>query len=197
MNREYSTSRVRTAGKRPGVSGAALLGVFAAIGLALSGCVNQKVSGTSFEADAKLVFSKGYGDIAERYIEDVPVGDIAFDGLGGMTEIDSAVLVRRDGGMIRLVNAAGPIDSFTAPGPRDVAGWARLTSAALSAGRRASPELATAEPERIYEVVFDEALSGLDGFTRYSSARDADEERARRTGFGGVGIRIKMEDERP
>ncbi|MDA0702326.1 MAG: S41 family peptidase [Proteobacteria bacterium] len=199
MIREHHPFSHPAPAPRPGVASPARLSAYAAIGLALllSGCVSQRVSGTSFEADTKLVFSKGYGDIAERYIEDVPVGDIAFDGLRGITDIDSALLVKRDGGQVQLANAAGPIGSFTAPGQRDVNGWAQLTSAALSASRAASRELSEAEPERIYEAVFDEALSGLDGFTRYSSARDADEERARRTGFGGVGIRIKMDGEKP
>lgn len=197
MSRGHLSFTVRAPSKRPRAFGATAIVAVAAIGLALGGCVNQKVTGTSFEADSKLIFSKGYGDIAERYIEDVPVGDIAFDGLSGLSDIDPSVQIRRDGDNVQLANAAGPIQSFAAPGPRDVGGWAQLTSAALSAGRGASPELGAAEAEQIYEVVFDEALSGLDGFTRYSSAQDADEERARRTGFGGVGIRIKMEERRP
>ena len=51
-----------------------------------------------------------------------------------------------------------------------------------------------ADVEKIYEAVFDGALSILDVFSRYSGAEEANRNRARRDGFGGIGIRFQAKD---
>ena len=51
-----------------------------------------------------------------------------------------------------------------------------------------------ADIEKIYEAVFDGALSILDVFSRYSGTEEANRNRARRDGFGGIGIRFQAKD---
>jgi carboxyl-terminal processing protease len=151
----------------------------------------------TFDSQAEAQFSKGYIQISERYIDDVALGGIAIDGLNGLTQIDPHVIVTRDGDLITISNNDDRLGAFPAPLDDDPTAWAELTVAAVKLGFGASPTLSAADKESIYEVIFDGALAGLDGFSRYSPAEQAREERARRVGFGGIGIRIKMLDERP
>ena len=151
----------------------------------------------SFDSQAEEQFSRGYVQISERYIDDVALGGLAVDGLNGLAEIDPDMTVTRAGNLITVANINGRLGAFAAPPDDDPAAWAELTVEAVKLGFGASPSLSAADKENIYEAIFDGALAGLDGFSRYSPADQAREERARRVGFGGIGIRIKMLEERP
>ncbi len=60
--------------------------------------------------------------------------------------------------------------------------------------RAHSADIRAASAERIYEAIFDGALSDLDIFSRYAGQAEATRNRARRDGFGGIGIRFRLED---
>ena len=61
---------------------------------------------------------------------------------------------------------------FPAPAADDVPRWSMLSAAVVDSARIVSPSLAAAMPETLYEVVLDAALSGLDRFSRYATARE-------------------------
>src|SRR3546814_17363439 len=83
---------------------------------------------------------------------------------------------------------------FNAPAPDQATRWGVLTAGALGAARAASPAVAAADNEEIYQTMFDGVVDRLDDFSRYSSAADAAENRATREGFGGIGVRIAGEE---
>ncbi len=151
----------------------------------------------SFDSQAEEQFSRGYVQISERYIDDVAVGGLAVDGLNGLSQIDPGMTVTRAGNTVTVSSSNAQIGALAAPPDDDPAAWAELTVEAVKLGFGASPTLNAAGKENIYEAIFDGALAGLDGFSRYSPAEQAREERARRVGFGGIGIRVKMLDDRP
>lgn len=167
--------------------------------LLAGGCsVGGLISGDeSFESQAEDQFSKGYIQISERYIDDVALSGLAVDGLNGLSEIDPRMTVARAGNLIMVSNNNRQLGAFAAPADDDPDAWAELTVEAVKLGFGASSTLSAADKENIYEAIFDGALAGLDGFSRYSPADQAREERARRVGFGGIGIRVKMVDGRP
>ncbi len=144
---------------------------------------------------APRLFSVGYRDIADIYIQDVAPADLAVAGLNSLTSIDSEVTVTRDGGWILLEIGGDKAASLSVPAQSDAEAWGELTAAALDLGRRRSNELGAAEPERLYEVVFDGMLGKLDKFSRYSGRDEARDNRASRDGFGGIGVRIRLIDE--
>ena len=140
------------------------------------------------------VFTVAYGSITAKYIEPVIIGELAFDGLGGLGSIDPNLSVDRDGGEVILAAGGQIVARYLAPSEGDVQGWAELTSRISVAGRLNSTDLRAATPERLYEVVFDEVLSNLDSYTRYAGTKKANKHRAKRDGYGGIGIRFKVRE---
>src|SRR3546814_5186656 len=85
--------------------------------------------------------------------------------------------------------------SYPLPDDNDAQARGMLTSSGISAARYHSKELDQADPERLYEAVFDGLLSQLDSFSRYAGRDAARENRASRDGFGGIGVRIRVIEE--
>ena len=135
-----------------------------------------------------LLFS--YGKIAELYIQQVNFGQLTMDGLKGLTSIDPSIRSERNDESLRILYAGQTVAEFLPPGPRDYAGWAILLTRAIERARSKSALLAQANPERIYQLVLDGITSGMDGYSRYTSAQRATNERAQRDGYGGVGLSL-------
>jgi carboxyl-terminal processing protease len=143
-------------------------------------------------ADAEDVFKFGYASISDRYIEPVSVEKLAMEGMRGLTVLEPSLTLSRDGDRVFLSIRGSEIARYPAPSADDVDGWAELTANSAAAARSASRPLADADPERLYEAVFDGALSTLDSFSRYASAEEARGNRFRRDGYGGIGIRFRI-----
>ena len=162
---------------------------------------------------ATEVFAAGYAGISEKYIDRVSVEDIAIEGLRSLGAIDPDLTVIRtnvassqpsgkDGNKKAyaeiILHAQGEeVIRKSAPSPDDVNAWALLTTEFSLAARTASSELQSAEMETVYEAVFDGVLSNLDIFSRYSGAEEAQGNRNKRDGFGGIGIRYRIRDGLP
>ena len=71
-----------------------------------------------------------------------------------------------------------------------------LAADMVEAAKAVSPAVAQAGNEGVYEVMFDGFVSKLDRFSRYTSAKETVDVRASREGFGGVGIRVAVEEQR-
>ncbi|MCH8925134.1 MAG: S41 family peptidase [Proteobacteria bacterium] len=160
-------------------------------------CASQDTRVTA-ESDLSLadrLFSTGYQDIADIYIDEVTAANLALAGLGNLSSLYPDVSVTQSGDWVTLSVDGRPAGSFTAPDGLDAEGWGELTASALRIGRGRSPEMSGAEPEEIYEVVFDGVLGELDSFSRYAGRDEARENRASRDGFGGIGVRIRLIDQ--
>jgi len=176
-------------------------GIFAMVTLALAGCgsyappVGQRLSPTE-NARHNDVFATGYDAIMRKYIYPVDIEKIALDGIKGFAAIDPAlkVEVRNHELVMSLDGETITTSPKPAPNPTD---WARLTTSLSFEARRHSALMRKASAEKIYEAVFDGVLSNLDLFSRYAGADEAKRNRARRDGFGGIGIRFKLKKEIP
>jgi len=141
---------------------------------------------------AKEVFSTGFDNISERYIEITSPARFTVEGLKGLGSIDPAITFATvKGEVIQRVNnkIAGRLST---PKINDAKGWAELTVEMVVLARQVSEELKEATPEKIYEAVFDSILSSLDIHSRYAGASEAKKNREKRDGFGGVGIRFRI-----
>jgi carboxyl-terminal processing protease len=147
------------------------------------------------EARAKHLFTSGYQDVADIYIEKVAVADLAVAGLSSLASIDPAVGIRSENDRLTVSINDRMMASYPEPEDGDAEGWGTLTASVIATTRYHSPELDAADPERLYEVVFDGLLSQLDGFSRYAGRDAARENRASRDGFGGIGVRIRLIEE--
>jgi carboxyl-terminal processing protease len=175
-----------------------LLGRSTALALmaALAGCAGTSSNRPAyFSAEAaEEVFAVGFAAVAARYIDSVAVEKLALDGLRGFGAIDPAVTVARDGATVSIIAGGKPIASMAAPTTDDPRSWSRLTTGMAVAAREHSSELAAADAEKIYEAVFDGALARLDIYSRYAGAEEASRNRARRDGYGGIGLRFNILD---
>ncbi|MCG8511334.1 MAG: S41 family peptidase [Rhodospirillales bacterium] len=140
---------------------------------------------------AEETFSVGYANISDKFIDRVLIGDLALEGMRGLGALDPALTVRRDADSIVLASAAADVARFPAPAADDTEAWAHLTVEVSKAGRQTSNEVRNATVEDVYEAVFDGLLSKLDRYSRYAGRDEARRNRAKREGFGGIGIRFQ------
>ena len=160
-----------------------------------SACASTtETGGQSFENAAGRVFGIAFQHIRDRYIERVSLETVALSGLKGITQLDSTIAVRKAKGQVEVVSSQKPVATFKAPAANDIDGWANLTTAVVQASRIYSPAIKKASAEDIYKIVFDAALLRLDRYSRYATADQARENRASRSGFVGIGVRIRQDD---
>ena len=143
---------------------------------------------------ATETFAAGLVSIHDKYIEPIELAEVAMDGMRGLGSIDPALSVSRDGRSIVLHSSNNRLAEFNAPVADDVKAWAAVTADVFMTGRDSSPDLRTSTIERVYQAVFDGAMSKLDSYSRYAGAEEAKSNRAKRDGFGGVGVRVRVKD---
>lgn len=136
------------------------------------------------------VFATGLGSIADTYIDPVDLSQLTLAGLNGLTALDPAISAAMDERTVRLLRAGQTAATFPRPATQDAGEWAALISQVLDRLRPVSDSIASADPESLYQAVFDAVTSRLDDFSRYSGARKAEAERALRDGYGDVGISL-------
>jgi carboxyl-terminal processing protease len=160
----------------------------------LAGCAGTPaIQPGAFSRDAaEEVFTVGFTGIAARYIDAVTVEKLALDGLRGFGAIDPSMTVTRDGATITVGAGGKIVTTLALPATDDARAWSRLATETAVAARAHSPELAAADAEKIYEAVFDGALARLDIYSRYAGAEEAARNRARRDGYGGIGLRFNI-----
>ena len=163
-----------------------------------------------FSKNEIYTINAGMSGITERYIEEVSIKELGIDALKGLSSIDPAMDIkyttdpkqRTDLLVLQiepLNNSAferdpRAIDSFPLPDTDDVRPWAELISNVVNVAKDHSTVISQANNEKILEALFDGMLTGLDIFSRYAGAVEADHNRARREGFGGIGIHFKAEE---
>ncbi len=165
-----------------------------------SACAPQRIApedtGTVFSTDLVTeVFTAGYSSISDKYIDKVSMAVLALEGMRGLGTIDPGLVVSRRQNTIILTDNDRVVARFPAPPDNDAQKWAALTVKISAAGGKASKQLHAASNEMLYQAVFDGMLSNLDVFSRYAGLDGARKNRAKREGFGGIGIRFKLKGE--
>ncbi|MSO77323.1 MAG: PDZ domain-containing protein [Alphaproteobacteria bacterium] len=148
------------------------------------------------DASAQRVFTEGYRHIQERYVDAVAVSSLTLAGLERLETLAPETRVRRSADKIVLQHAGQTIGEFPAPANEDPAAWARLTTMVAGETKAKVSQVRDVPIETIYSTVFDGVLKQLDGYSRYTTARQAEDARAARDGFGGIGINLRAEDNR-
>lgn len=142
--------------------------------------------------EATRVLTAGYAGIHEKYINDVPLNDVAAESIRGLATLDPALTIGFDDDKIILKRHGSQVASATMPNDDDPAAWATVTAALTRDASARSRDLRQASTEALYQAIFDGALSELDVYSRYAGAEEADRNRQSREGFGGIGIRFRM-----
>jgi carboxyl-terminal processing protease len=169
--------------------------------LFVSACVQKPLKVTKGDnfplAEAKEVFLAGFESISERYIEITSPAQFTIEGLQGLGSIDPAMTFEAldDGVNLKINNEI--TGRLYSPKKNDIKGWSELTVKMVALSRKKSEELREATPEKIYEAVFDSILSSLDIYSRYAGASEAKRNRAKRDGFGGIGVHFRIINDLP
>lgn len=164
-----------------------------------------------FDKEEIVTLNAGFNGITERYIESVSIKRLAFDALEGLSSIDPSLDINFTGPSIKNTKRvilkmtpfdhsafeggrSQPIDTFKLPETTNSREWAKLVSSVVNTAKDHSQVLGMTGREKVLEALFDGMLVGLDIFSRYAGAIEADHNRARREGFGGIGIHFKAEE---
>jgi len=142
-------------------------------------------------AAAQRTLSVGFQQLSDRYVEYVPVGTLAFEGVRGLNALDPDFEVVRTGDAISFGTDETHRHVLNAPADSDADAWASLAVDAVRLSQPVSSAIATATLDRIYEAIFDGSLSLLDTYSRYSGADEAVHNRDKRSGFGGIGVVVQ------
>ncbi len=167
-------------------------------GDARSTAINGDDGSFSYRA-AEITVHEALRNISQRYIDPVNMDELALGGLRGLATIDPALRIEMsaDARSLLLLRSEDALAEVPMPDTDTASAitWSHLTTAVLRAGREKSTDLRNASNERVYEAMFDGMLANLDIFSRYAGAEEARANRARRDGFGGIGIRFAKTDD--
>jgi carboxyl-terminal processing protease len=166
----------------------------ALFGLAIAGCAGGG-SSTDPSSLSRQMFEAGFEDIDAVYIDKPDIGVLAMAGLQQLSTIDSDVTARRTGNQVELLLKNQIAYSTTVDNDFEADDWGDLTSDVLTEASQDSEKIKAAPTEKVYETMFSGIVGKLDQFSRYAGAQNARENRAARDGFGGIGVRISVEDD--
>jgi carboxyl-terminal processing protease len=171
------------------------LGTVAVLGLLAAGCAGSSGISGGGNSTARQMFVAGFEDIDAVYIDKPDIGALAVAGLQQLSTIDSDITARRSADKIELMLKNQIAYSANVDDDFDAEDWGELTSDVLDEAAIDSEKIKAAPSEKIYEAMFSGIVGKLDQFSRYASAKNAKENRAARDGFGGIGVRISVEDD--
>ena len=167
--------------------------------LLLAGCAGgpqEFQSHPPSESEARQLFAEAYSHIQQRYIEPVAIAPLALNGMQGLVtaQQDRDLRLQDDTDTLRVLKRNTTVASFRRPDPHDADGWAEVTAGLLHRIHETAPEPHVTPAEDIYETVLDGVVEPLDPFSRYATARAAEQQRGAREGFDGIGITIRTKD---
>lgn len=167
----------------------------AGLGIALLSAACSVSPEDAQKADmTQSVFEAAFRNIDSRYVSDVTIDSVAVAGLQAvLKDLPDADLVRT-GSTIALGRDGHQLASWQAPAAHDASGWSAISAAFLAKTADSWTEFGSKDREERIAVFFRGALSGLDRYTRYEKPDEARNTRARREGFGGLGITIRYEN---
>ncbi len=139
------------------------------------------------------VIAVGLNNISDKYIEPVDLNRLGIEGLRGLGAIDAGLTLWRGKSQLAMYENGVEIARIDIPAKSDSQAWATAIVAMTETAREHSSDIRGASSEKILEAIFDGALSDLDIFSRYAGTAQAISNRAKRDGYGGIGIRFRID----
>ncbi len=136
------------------------------------------------------VYATALTFMAPRTLEPVPVPQLTIWGLRGLTALDPALVCELRDGRLRLAARGRVVALLPSPPDADIAGWAAIAAQLALAAAQSSPLVLRAGSQGVIQSFFDELFNHLDPYSRYVPPGDASEDRERRIGHAGAGLRL-------
>ena len=111
----------------------------------------------------------------------------------GLDNIDSDLIIQVGTETLVVYSRGLSRREYFLPAESDADNWSNLMAVILQYMRTGDTPISTASEEKSMRL-FSMVLSLLDPFSRYAGAKNASENRAERSGFGGIGVEIGYED---
>lgn len=165
-----------------------------ALGIALvaAACVAPSSESPEKGSD-RLVLETTFKNIDLRYANEISTRAVALAGLKALSKTDTLLSIDDRATAISLSYEDRILGEWPSPGENDHNGWAAVVADALEKAREEAPKLGKQDHERVLAGFFRGALSKLDRYTRYATPGQARNTRARREGFGGLGVTIRYD----
>jgi carboxyl-terminal processing protease len=136
------------------------------------------------------VYATALAFMAPRTLEPVAVSQLTIWGLRGLAALDPDLTAGLRDGKLRVANRDRELAALPPPAEGDVNGWAgAATDLALAAAGTSVP-VRRAGTQGVVQSFFDELFNHLDPYSRYVPPGDAGEDRERRVGQAGAGLRL-------
>jgi carboxyl-terminal processing protease len=149
------------------------------------------VAGSGFDPRvATDVYATALAFMAPRTLEPVAVSQLAIWGLRGLTALDPDLIAEPRDGTLRLAVRDRTLLVRPRPAEGDTNGWAVAATELSAAAANASALVRRAGTQGIVQSYFDELFNHLDPYSRYVAPAEADEDRERRSGQAGAGLRL-------
>jgi carboxyl-terminal processing protease len=152
--------------------------------------VNERIPARTMEEVLTFV----YKGVSGNYVDRTTLKPLVVAGLNGLSRLDSKIAVQDQGSSLRLIYDGKPIAQLDPPSNTESpSGWSRVAATGAALAESASPALRGLDTDDILSALLNPALSTLDPYTRYLSPAQARDEKAGRSGFGGVGVTLDSE----
>ncbi len=147
------------------------------------------------------LFGRGLDEIADLYIAPVSSRMLALAAAARLSQLDPKFAVMEtpgpeDSTEIELDYAGREVATYPNPRADDPHLWGEWLGQVLSDAKASSPTLAALPEDKIDEALFDGITGVLDRFSRYASPDAAQDQRASRDGFGGIGVTLDPSPDR-
>ena len=156
----------------------------------LAACVNPATE-SPLESRERLVLETAFRNIDLRYAEAVTIRSVSLAGISALSKTDSLIEIAEKPRRIELLYDNRLLADWASPGDNDHEAWAAIVANALRHARLEASQLDEADPESVLADFFRGGFSKLDRYTRYETPQQARNTRARREGFGGLGVTIR------
>jgi carboxyl-terminal processing protease len=136
------------------------------------------------------VYAAAFAFMTPRTLEPVAVSQLTVWGLHGFTALDPEIVAELRDGRLRLMARDRVLLVRAPPAEADISGWAGAAAELSTAAVAASALVRRAGTQGIVQSFFDELFNHLDPYSRYVPPREAVEDRERRSGQAGAGLRL-------
>jgi carboxyl-terminal processing protease len=136
------------------------------------------------------VYATALAFMAPRILEPVPVSQLTVWGLRGLTALDPELTAELRDGKLRLTARVRAIAIVQPPAETDVGGWAATAAQLALVAAENSVPVRRAGTRGVVQSFFDELFNHLDPYSRYVPPNEAGEDRERRVGQAGAGLRL-------
>ena len=162
--------------------------------VAVGGCGAQLQTSSSQSGGG--LFTRVFGEIGSLYLQPVSARKLALSGLARLSRYDRSFGVsdQLGGGALTVTYNDRNIAYLAIPPDSDNRQWGDLVTMLIAEARKVSPTIAALPPDAAEQAVMHGITAALDRYSRYASPEVAQDQRAAREGFGGIGVTVDPGD---